>query len=202
MTTWADVLDAARERLDPERGGAWTLRPEPFAQLAVAAFALVLFFDAERVNRFFWWLNGANLLIHEFGHPFFSFLFIGNRFMMFVGGTLTQLAFPLLFYGDFLRRGMPKSADACLLWFGQNFLHIAPYVADARTQELPLVGGGEHDWHYLLGSFGLLSLDKQVSQVFNLAGAFFMAAAVYALCAHLKRKPSSGSALERALTSR
>lgn len=190
MADWAEVRRAALAYLDPEEAGVWRLRPEPVAQAAIAAFALLLFAEADRIRRMCWLLDGSNLLIHEFGHPFFSLLFGGNRFMMFVGGTATQLLFPLLFYGNFLTRGMFKSADVCLLWFGENFLHIAPYAADARSQLLPLVGGGEHDWHYLLGVFGLLERDKQVGRLFDLVGCAVIAFGVWALCAHWKRKKS------------
>ena len=49
-------------------------------------------------------------------------------------------------------------------------------MADARSQELPLVGGGEHDWAYLLGSLGLLRKDHE------LAGAVhFLGVALYML---------------------
>jgi hypothetical protein len=37
------------------------------------------------------------------------------------------------------------------------------YVADARTEALPLVGGGEHDWAYLLGRLGWLKFDQIIS---------------------------------------
>jgi len=37
-----------------------------------------------------------------------------------------------------------------LWWVAQNLWNISVYVKDARAEELPLVGGGEHDWNYLL----------------------------------------------------
>ena len=36
-------------------------------------------------------------------------------------------------------------------------------MADARRQELPLVGGGDHDWTFILGSWGLLSADTTLA---------------------------------------
>ncbi|MNG33104.1 hypothetical protein D3C84_1192700 [compost metagenome] len=36
-------------------------------------------------------------------------------------------------------------------------------MADARRQELPLVGGGDHDWAYILGNWGLLSWDTTLA---------------------------------------
>lgn len=43
-------------------------------------------------------------------------------------------------------------------------------MQDARAQELPLVGGGEHDWTYLLGQLGLLEHDQTVGQLVRVAG--------------------------------
>lgn len=57
-----------------------------------------------------------------------------------------------------------------LWWLGQNCWNIATYVRDARAQELPLVGGGEHDWALLLGHFGVLHLDLEISRVVALLG--------------------------------
>jgi hypothetical protein len=44
------------------------------------------------------------------------------------------------------------------------------YVADARAQELPLVGGGEHDWDYLLGRMGLLAQDQHITRAITSVG--------------------------------
>lgn len=174
--------------LDPEDRAFWKLRPEAPAILAVAAVAALYFYDVEKIHGFFWWLDGTNLIIHEAGHPIFHLIFLGNRFMGFLGGTLFQLLMPLAFYFNFLGRGHVRSADVCLFWLGENFLHIAPYAADARSMDLPLVGGGEHDWNYLLSVFGLLSQDRAVGDLFNLVGCSVMALAVYALCAHWKHR--------------
>jgi hypothetical protein len=43
-----------------------------------------------------------------------------------------------------------------LRWSGQNWGNISVYIKDARAEELPLVGGGEHEaivlgWRALSG---------------------------------------------------
>ena len=43
-------------------------------------------------------------------------------------------------------------------------------MADARTQELPLVGGGEHDWATLFGGWGLLAQDTAIARVVQALG--------------------------------
>lgn len=47
--------------------------------------------------------------------------------------------------------------------FGQNWLNVARYMADARAQLLPLVGGGEHDWNALFARWGLLPHDTAIA---------------------------------------
>jgi hypothetical protein len=102
-------------------------------------------------------LDMVDLAIHETGHLVFGPF---GELVGFAGGTLFQLIMPLAFVGYFWRRDDQHAASVALACVAQNLAHIAPYVADARAQELPLVGGGEHDWAYLLGRFGLMAHDR------------------------------------------
>jgi hypothetical protein len=52
------------------------------------------------------------------------------------------------------------------------------YVKDARTQELPLVGGGEHDWAFLLSEWGWLDKDQAIGGAVYLIGVLVYAASV------------------------
>lgn len=91
--------------------------------------------------------HNLHLPIHEAGHllltPF-------GEFMHFLGGSLFQVMFPLVFMGSFILRRDLFSAFLVLLWSGDALIDISFYVADAYAQEMPLIGG-EHDWAYLLG---------------------------------------------------
>ena len=99
-------------------------------------------------------LDFVNLAFHEAGHLFLGF---GPRTLMFLGGTLAQLAVPFLLVAHFLfRKREPFSAALCVWWLGENFINISIYMADARSLTLPLVGGGDHDWNELFFRFGLL----------------------------------------------
>lgn len=115
----------------------------------------------------FWLLNGADLAFHEFGHLAFGFL---GEFVQFLGGTLMQLIVPAGIAGHFYYRGERYGFAVALFWIAQNFFNIAVYVGDARAQALPLVGGGIHDWNYLLGRIGLLEFDGSIAALLRLLG--------------------------------
>ncbi|HET7456765.1 MAG TPA: hypothetical protein VFJ74_03855 [Gemmatimonadaceae bacterium] len=106
-------------------------------------------------------IDGLNLGIHETGHLVFGPF---GEFIGFAGGTLMQLIMPLVFMGYFLRRRDRHAATVALWWVAQNLWNISVYVADARAEELPLVGGGEHDWAYMLGRLGWLARDTAIAR--------------------------------------
>jgi hypothetical protein len=95
----------------------------------------------------FLFLDYANLAIHECGHPLFSGF---GYTMMIIGGTLAELIVPLLCAGYFFWRREISGTAFCVFWFFENFPYIGTYMADARAQELPLVGSGDHDWAILM----------------------------------------------------
>ena len=119
-------------------------------------------------------LDGVDLAIHETGHLVFGPF---GEFIGFAGGTIFQLLMPALFVGYFVRRGDHYAASVALWWIAQNCGNIAVYVADARAQELPLVGGGEHDWEYLLGRLGLLARDHAIARGITSVGYLLLVAA-------------------------
>jgi hypothetical protein len=120
-------------------------------------------------------LDSVDLPIHETGHLVFAPF---GEFMGFLGGTLLQLIFPIAFVVHFLRRGDRYAAYLVLGWVAQNLWNIARYIGDARVQQLPLVGGGEHDWAYLLGRTGLLYADRTLSAGVQAAGVVLFAFAM------------------------
>jgi hypothetical protein len=175
--------------LDPDREAFWRLRLDGGVMALLAAAALGLFLIHEPARRFLFILDWFNIIVHEAGHPIFGLL--GIEWIVYAGGTFMQLLMPTLFYFSFLRQGQPKSADVCLFWFGSNFLGIGPYMADARAQILPLIGGGEHDWTYLLGSIGLLRFDRQCGALALYFGCFTMALAALSLYEHAQKRSRS-----------
>lgn len=120
-------------------------------------------------------IDGVDLAIHETGHLVFAPF---GEFLHFAGGTLLQLLLPLAFVASFWRRHDPFAASVALWWTAQNCWHISVYAADARTQALPLVGGGEHDWAYLLGALGWLQHDVTVARAFTALGVLLWLTAI------------------------
>ena len=122
-------------------------------------------------------MDAVDLPIHETGHLVFAAF---GEFMQFAGGTLFQLMMPAAFVVYFARRGDPHAASVALWWVAQNLWNISVYVRDARAQVLPLVGGGEHDWAYLLGRLGLLRSDQGIGRAVWFVGVvlFIVATAI------------------------
>lgn len=123
------------------------------------------------------WLDSLDLAIHEAGHLVFA---VGGEFLGLLGGTLLQLIVPATFAVALWRHGDRHGATVPLWWLGQNCWNISVYIRDARAQDLPLVGGGEHDWALLLGQVGWLERDQTLGGVVFLAGAVLYATAVLA----------------------
>jgi hypothetical protein len=121
------------------------------------------------------WLDSLDLAIHETGHLVFAF---GGELLTVLGGTLLQLAVPAAFAVALWRQGDPHGATVPLWWLGQNCWNISVYIRDARAQELPLVGGGEHDWAILLEQAGWLERDQGIGRTVWLAGTMLYAASV------------------------
>src|SRR5262249_48334010 len=94
--------------------------------------------------------GGITFGIHELGHVIFSFL---GQFMMVAGGSLAQLLAPIAAGLILLRQRDYFGLSVAGSWLSFSMYNLATYIADARMQELPLLGLTNdplHDWHYLL----------------------------------------------------
>jgi hypothetical protein len=85
-----------------------------------------------------------------------------------------------------------------LWWLAQNCWNISVYVKDARAQELPLVGGGEHDWAALLDHWGWLERDQALGRTVYLLGIVLYGAALVAGWAllHSRGRSAGGDVVE------
>lgn len=113
-------------------------------------------------------LDFVNLAFHEAGHVFLGFF---GRFISMLGGTVFQLLIPAVCLVHLKRRGANLGWQLCLFWLGQSLLNVSIYAGDAVKQALPLVGGGEHDWNYLLTELGLIAHPEGVARLIFLAGS-------------------------------
>lgn len=135
------------------------------------------------------WLDSLDLAIHETGHLVFAF---GGETLAILGGTLLQLIVPAAFAVALWRSGDRHGATVPLWWLGQNCWNISVYIGDARAQELPLVGGGEHDWAILLDRFGWLEHDGTIGGMVYLVGVILYGVAVVGGWTLLRSRETAG----------
>ncbi len=119
-------------------------------------------------------LDSANLALHEAGHPLVSVF--STRATVY-GGTLFQLAFPLAAAVHFHRSANPAGVAGAIVWLGENLFNVARYMADARAQELPLVGG-DHDWTEIFIRWHVLHLDARIAGITRGIGLILIVGAV------------------------
>ena len=120
-------------------------------------------------------IDNVNLPIHETGHIVFGAF---GELITALGGTLFQLIVPAVFVGYFLRRRDQFAASVALWWVAENFWNIAVYLADAQEQALPLVGGGEHDWAFILAELDVLQQDARIAAMVRFTGTLLFVVAI------------------------
>ena len=81
-----------------------------------------------------------------------------------------QLVFPIVLCVSFWRKGNALGVAASGIWFFENWLNIARYMADARQLILPLVGGGDHDWNTIFTRWNLLAFDTRIAAAVKMLG--------------------------------
>jgi hypothetical protein len=151
-------------------------KPVPKISLMISFVAAGLFWvHAAMSETGFLLLDYINLPFHEFGHPFFSFF---GETMGIWGGTIAQLVIPLIVLVSFYMKRETMGVSFGVFWFGENLLNIAVYIGDAQRMDLPLVGGGEHDWNMILSGLGMLQHTASIARAVKVAGWIIMIGAV------------------------
>jgi hypothetical protein len=123
----------------------------------------------------------VNLPFHEAGHIVFAPF---GDFMMSLGGSLLQVLIPVMCAWVFLfRQEDPFAAAVCVWWTGESLLDLAPYIDDARSLQLMLLGGPAsevegHDWEAILAALGWLHLDHFFARLAWGLGAALMVASL------------------------
>ncbi|MDK9717366.1 MAG: zinc ribbon domain-containing protein [Trichlorobacter sp.] len=129
-----------------------------------------------------WLLHAVNLVFHEAGHVFFSPF---GRFLHVLGGTLGQLIIPAVVTCTFLWQRDTFGATVGAWWLGESFLDIAPYINDARSGQLMLLGGvtgseveDYHDWEVLLTKLNMMQYDHTLARLSFSIGSLLMLSAM------------------------
>jgi len=120
-------------------------------------------------------LDYVNLIMHEGGHFFFSWF---GETIHILGGTLGELIVPLLCATYFFWTRETTAVAFSFFWFFENFPYIGTYMADARSDSLPLVGSDVSDWAILFGQWGLLLQDQKIGRIMHILGWLGMIATV------------------------
>lgn len=170
MNATTRVRDFVRSALD---GRSWE-SPSRNAAIAWTVFYGIYFAWIFWRYPFMPLLVTANVFLHEAGHPIFG---VFGQTAMFWGGTIFQLAFPIAALCMFVARREMQGCAFSLFWLGANLVHVGCYMADARAGELPLLGGGEHDWEFIFGQLGLIEWDVVIGTATRVVGWLTMLAA-------------------------
>ena len=126
----------------------------------------------------FHFVSGINLVIHEAGH---SILIFFGQFISTLGGSLFQVAVPLLFAGYFFIKRDIYSSGIILLWVGESIIEVARYASDAIVMRLPLLGGEGviHDWNWLFSYTNLLNHTSSIASAIYFVGVLTMVGGVW-----------------------
>jgi hypothetical protein len=122
-----------------------------------------------------------DLVFHEAGHVIFAPF---GPFMMSLGGSLFQVMVPLVCAWAFLfQQDDPFGASVCVWWAGESVFDVVPYINDARSLQLMLLGGPAaevegHDWEAILMALGWLHLDHTIARAAWMLGALTMIGAL------------------------
>ena len=135
----------------------WIWRAPILLYLVYAGFRLTL---EPRQGTIF---SGITFGIHELGHVVFQFL---GEFIGVAGGSLAQLLAPAAAGLVLLRQRDYFGVAVAGAWLSFSLSELSIYIADARAQQLDLLGLTSdplHDWHYLLSKMGLLKFDGSLA---------------------------------------
>ncbi len=125
------------------------------------------------------WFSGLTLALHELGHLLFHFF---GHTLMLLGGSITQLAAPLLAALYLLLRQRDWFGFAVgQAWLAFSTWELATYVDDANREQLPLVSMGgvpEHDWSTLLTQWRLLNHAQTLASLTRLSALLLWATAM------------------------
>lgn len=132
----------------------------------VYLFIQILGFKAEDSNNLF--LSGLYFIefgVHEASHLIVFFL---PSIMVSMAGSIGGIGFTCLIFIATLKAKSYFASVFAGLWIMLAMNNVGRYIADARSQLLPIIGPGDvvrHDWNYILGQLNLLNADITIGSV-------------------------------------
>lgn len=126
-------------------------------------FVAIWGFSAENSSNLI--LSGMYLVnfgVHEVSHIILFFL---PAIFVAAAGSIGEVSFTVLLCFAAIKAKSYFAAVFTGLWVMLGLMSAGRYMADARTQSLPLIGPGEtvqHDWHYVFSQLGWLNADTVI----------------------------------------
>jgi len=119
--------------------------------------------------------DDVSLVVHTLG----AFMFgVFGPFMKAAGGTLLQIALPVLLVRFFYRHSYVLGAQVFLFWLGQNLVNISVYAQGVQVHRLPHLADTQHDWHYMLHTLAIPEYDVVIASSFFVVGVLCFVAVV------------------------
>lgn len=137
----------------------------------VYLYIQILFFSAENSQNIL--LSGLYFIefgVHEASHLVFFFL---SSILTAAAGSIGEISFTLLIVFAALKARSYFAAIFGCIWVMLAMNSAGRYMADARTQQIPLIGPGEtvnHDWYYVFSQLGWLDLDVLIGTTIRSIG--------------------------------
>jgi hypothetical protein len=108
--------------------------------------------------------------VHEASHIVTAFL---PAILCASAGSCGELLFTILIVIATVRAKAPFAMVFGLLWVALAMNNVGIYMADARAQQLQLMGPGpepKHDWNYVFGQLGWLNSDTVIGGTVRVVG--------------------------------
>ena len=133
--------------------------------------------------------------VHEASHLVFAFL---PQIFVAAAGSFGEISFTLLLLFATLKAKAYFASIFAALWVMLAMNSVGNYMADARSQSLPLIGPGDtviHDWNFVFGKLGWLGSDAAIGRTVAIAGDLVGGAALlfglYLIAAKIIRDKST-----------
>jgi hypothetical protein len=147
--------------------------------VCVGLFVEILQSDSKNASLLLYPIVTLSFGLHELAHVVTGFL---PDVMTAAAGSLSELLFAATLVFIAYRKRAYITAHILTLWYMFASLSAGRYMADARSQLLPLVsiasatgGDGEatHDWHFVFSKLGILNTDVFIGTIVKGVGVIF-----------------------------